>query len=390
MPPVNHTLSHPDIHSPWSEWSEDQTLHVAVCYSNPFRWRTRRELANDCIRHLAGSPNVKLYVGELAYGARPFELTQGNDEAEFEEGARTALRRQREYQGSNGGRFYDQERITSVRLRTTCELFHKENILNSVIRNFPPNWKYGAYVDADFHLTRHDWALETIHQLQHYDFVQPFSSYTDLSGETYGTGHQPLRNNSSFAFNYIQNGYRLPEGFSNGGWRTPTSADHYYGAVAGPRGVGATGGMWAFRRTAFDTVGGLLDKCILGHGDWFMTFGLVGEEAPDMHIDGYTEDYRRQILAWQANAAKLRKNVGYVDCHAIHHFHGSKVRRAYSSRDLILVQNKFAPTTDLKPDWQGIYQLTPDKPGLRDDIRRYFLSRTEDDPNLYGSERPLV
>src|SRR5271165_6656558 len=76
MPPVNHALSHPDIHSPWAEWSEDQTLHVAVCYSNPFRWRTRRELANDCIRHLARSPNVKVYVGELAYGDRPFEGTE--------------------------------------------------------------------------------------------------------------------------------------------------------------------------------------------------------------------------------------------------------------------------------------------------------------------------
>ena len=116
-------------------------------------------------------------------------------------------------------------------------------------------------------------------------------------------------------------------------------------------------------------MGGLLDKCILGHGDWFMTFGLVCEEAPDMHIDSYTADYRAAISAWQANAAKLKKNIGYVDGFAVHHFHGS---------------------TDLRADWQGIYQLTPDKPGLRDDVRRYFISRTEDDPNLYGSERPLV
>jgi hypothetical protein len=367
MPPVNHSLQHPDSNPPWAEWSEDQTLHVAVCYSNPFRWRTRRELANDCIRHLHHSPNVKLHIGELAYGARPFEVTEPHSR-----------------------HIGDLPPITNVQLRTNYELFHKENILNRVIQSFPEGWRYGAYVDADFHLTRHDWALETIHQLQHYDFVQPFSSYTDLSGETYGTGHLPLQNNSSFAFNYIQNGYRLPEGFSNGGWKTPAGADSYYGAVAGPRGVGATGGMWAFRRSAFDTVGGLLDKCILGHGDWFMTFGLVGEEAPDMHIDGYTEDYRSQIIAWQANAAKLKKNIGYVDCHAIHYFHGSKIRRAYSSRDMILVKNQFSPTKDLRPDWQGIYQLTAEKPGLRDDIRRYFLSRTEDDPNLYGSDKPLV
>src|SRR5271165_603683 len=122
MPPVNHALSHPDIHSPWAEWSEDQTLHVAVCYSNPFRWRTRRELANDCIRHLAGSPNVKLYVGELAYGDRPFEVTESPNPLEG----------------------LVESRIKNIQLRTTCELFHKENILNRVIQTFPAGWKYGA------------------------------------------------------------------------------------------------------------------------------------------------------------------------------------------------------------------------------------------------------
>src|ERR1017187_4767221 len=354
---------HPDVHRPWADWSEEQTLHTAVAYSNPFRWRTRREIANDAIRHLAQSANVALHVGELAYGARPHEITDPD--------------------------------LVNLQLKTNHELFHKENILNRVIASrFPSGWKYGAYVDADMHFTRHDWALEAIHQLQHYDFVQLFSSYADLSGETYGTGHIPIRVTAGFAFNYIQRGYNLPEGFSNGGWKTKgsKSVDDYYGplGIATRVGVGATGGAWAFRRSAFDAVGGLLDKCILGHSDWFMAFGLVGEDAPDMHIDGYTSDYRNAILGWQKNAARLKKNIGYVDGFATHHFHGSKTKRAYSSRDVILVKNKFAPTTDLITDWQGIYQLTPDKPALRDAIRGYFISRNEDDPNLYGSEKPLV
>lgn len=350
---VEHSRQHPDQHQPWAEWSEEQTLHLAVCYSNPFRWRTRRELANDCIRHLRGAANVRLYVGELAYGDRPFEITDPSQDAR------------------------------DLQLRTNHELFHKENILNRIIQTFPAGWKYGAYIDADFHLTRHDWALETIQQLQHYDFVQPFSSYSDLTSE-----HVPMRVNTGFAFNYIQNGYKLPDGYANGGWKK--LGYDSYGSAGGVRGVGATGGMWAFRKEAFDSVGGLLDTCILGHGDWFMAFGLAGEEAPDMHVDGYTADYRAQIASWQRNAAKLKKNIGYVDGFAVHQFHGSKVRRAYSHRDLILVRNQFAPTTDLRADWQGIYQLTGDKPGLRDDIRRYFLSRTEDDPNLYGSEKAMV
>lgn len=355
-------MNHPDAHFPWSKWSEDQTIHIAICYSNPFRRRTVRELANDCIRHMRNTPNVRLYVGELAYGMRPCEVTTKNG--------------------------IDEHGVFNLQLRTASELFHKENILRRIIQEFPENYKYGGYMDADFHHTRHDWALETIHQLQHYDFVQPFSSYTDLGSGTYGTANIPIRISASFAFNYVQNGFQLPEGYANGGWRKPGwKAEYGYG---GRSGVGATGGMWCWRQSAYNAVGGLWDHGILGHGDWFMTFGLAGEEAPDMHVDSYHPDYRQSIFNWQRGAAGIKKNIGYIDGHAIHNFHGSKAMRGYSKRDQILVKHQFSPLTDIKKDWQGIYQLTLDKPGLRDDIRRYFMSRNEDDPNLYGNDRILV
>jgi hypothetical protein len=359
---VEHNRQHPDAQQPWAEWSEEQTLHVAAAYSNPFRWRTRRELANDFRRHMLASPNVCLHVGELAYGERPHEVTDA------------------------ANRF-------DVQLRTpAAEFFLKENVLNRVIASFPPDWKYGAWIDGDFHFTRHDWALEAIHQLQHYDFVQLFSSYSDLTGGTYGTAHLPMRVTPSFAFNYVHNGFQLPEGFENGGWKKrPVDVSYYGAAVAGRRGgVGATGGAWAFRRSAFDTVGGILDVCVLGHSDWHSAFGLVGEEAPDMHVNGYSAGYRNAILEWQRNAARLKKNIGYIDCFATHHFHGSKVRRGYASRDLILVKHQFDPLRDLKKDWQGLWQLSTDKPALRDAIRAYFISRQEDGTELDVSERPLV
>jgi hypothetical protein len=33
------------------------------------------------------------------------------------------------------------------------------------------------------------------------------------------------------------------------------------------------------------------------------------------------------------------------------------------------------------PDWQGVLQLTTDKPRLRDQVRTYFVTRNEDMPN---------
>lgn len=358
-------LHHPDVHSPWSQWSEEATLHVATAYSNPFRWRTRRELLNDFRRHMSVQPNVKLYIGELAYGERPFEVT-----------------------GEHAG---------DVQLRTSHELWHKENILNTVIQRFPADWKYGAWVDGDFTFTRHDWALETIHLLQHYDFVQLFSSYTDLGSETATSwrGHRPYRTTSSYAWNYLHQEEFRQAMVRRQLLKLPKD-DTYYGPLVKtkewPFGLppGATGGAWAFRRSAFNTVGGLLDICILGSADWHMAFGLVEAVNVAAEMKRCTIPYINAVLRWQERAGKLTRNIGCLDQHAIHHWHGSKSRRAYGERWQILKKHNFDPTTDLSKDWQGVWQLNGNKPRMRDDIRRYFIERDEDDGNFYGSEQPIV
>lgn len=347
-------IKHPDVNQAASAWSEDQTLHVAAFCSNPFRWRVRRELANDFRRHMTHLPNVELHFGELAYGDRPFEVTGDHP--------------------------------NDRRWRTHHELFHKENGLNLLISGFPPNWKYGAIIDADFHFTRHDIALETIHQLQHYDWVQMFSSYVNVTGETRpGEGHRPInQQNDGFAFRFVNNGNKMPEGY-NGGWSEPPSSSG--GPPSGPLSwVGAPGGAWAFRREAFDAVGGLLDRCILGSGDWFMAWGLAGqmvnielEKHLGKKVHKYHPEYLEYIRSWQRRAKEaFHGNIGYVDSFAVHHFHGDMKNRGYSSRDNILIENHFSPVHDVHLDWQGVLQLTKHKPRLRDDIRRYFLSRSED------------
>ena len=349
---------HVDVHTPWRCWSEEQPLHVAVAYSNPVRWAKRRMLMNDFKEHMGASSNVVLHIGELAYGDRPFEVT-GDDP-------------------------------NDVQLRTSHELWHKENILNLAVQRFPPNWRYGAVIDGDFHMTRRDWALEAAHQLQHYDFVQLFSSYSDLSSQ-----HRPFRVMASFASNYLNGGanasYRAmlrkaaaaPYGYYSG---QPAAA----GAKATPWAIGATGGAWAFRRSAFDAVGGLLDNCILGSADWHMAFGLVGAIDGAAELQWCSKPYVESVLRWQHRAAVLKQNIGCIDNHAVHYFHGSKVSRAYGSRWRILLDNNFDPRTDISRDWQGVYQLTGNKPRLRDQIRAYFRDRNEDSPELSAQERHIV
>ena len=71
---------HPDVHTPWRPWSEEQTMHVAVAYSNPIRWTTRRTLLNDFRQHAASSANV---VGHTAGALMEVDEAQDVDPERF-------------------------------------------------------------------------------------------------------------------------------------------------------------------------------------------------------------------------------------------------------------------------------------------------------------------
>lgn len=363
-------MQHPDVHAPWSQWSEDQILHLVISYSNPWRWRTRRELFNDCVRHFRAAANVRVHVVEVAFGNRPHEVSGPGD----------------------------------LQLRTSDEMWLKENSINLAIARLLPNdWQYAGYVDGDFHFTRHDWALEAIHLLQHYDFVQLFSTYADLTGETATSwaGQRPYRLNSSFAWNYSH-----PKDFAaarqriDGPGAAFSMTDGYYpppidGAArskAFPFGFwpGAPGGAWAWRRSAFETVGGMLDTCILGSGDYHMAVGLA--QMPDMHAEMKLNlpGYLRSITEWQDRAGQLHANIGCVDNFAVHHWHGNKVSRGYGDRIGILRDFQFDPFRDIQRDWQGLWKWDGRKPRMRDAARRFFLDRNEDESTLRDAKGPLV
>jgi hypothetical protein len=121
-----------------------------------------------------------------------------------------------------------------------------------------------------------------------------------------------------------------------------------------------------------------------------MAFGLAQAVDAAAELKWCSKAYLESVLRWQARAASLKQNIGYVENHAIHYFHGSKTSRAYGSRWRVLRDNDYDPRTDIARDWQGVFQLTGNKPRLRDQIRAYFRDRNEDSPELSAQEKHLV
>jgi hypothetical protein len=297
-------------------------LWVVTCISNPARYESRYRI----FKHFKESMDVakvNLMVIELAFGDRPFEIEAEN----------------------------------VIQLRTNDELWNKENLINIAVSRLPADWKYVAWIDADIEFIRHDWAEETVHQLQHHKVIQMFQTAVDLGpkGEVYKVY-------DSFMYSYITG---QPKPYSKGAY------PHWHPGFA-----------YAMTREAFNDVGGLIDFAILGSADHHMAHALIGNVKASFPKT-ITEAYKEKLKIWEERAnIHINKNVGYMNGTIVHHWHGKKSDRRYISRWSILTDNKFNPDLDIKKDWQGLNIFTDNGNRMRADIQKYFRVRDEDSIDL--------
>lgn len=307
-------------------------LHVVTAYANPQRYLSRKLLFDRFARHMAAS-GVPLTVVECAYGDRSFELA-------------------------------DTLGITHVGVRARSLVWEKERQLNAGIARLPQGWKYVAWVDADIVFRNPTWAADTVHALQQYDVVQPWTTCYDL-----GPSGEHLELHRSFCRQWI-----LGE---------PVGHEPY-AAFAHP------GYAWAATRGALDALGGLVDTAALGAADHHMALALVGR-AQDTFPGSISAGYQRPILQWQDRARQhVAGNIGAVSGTIEHEYHGAKALRRYVDRWTILTRNDFDPDLDLKTNVWGMWELAGNKPALSRDINAYFAQREEDATTLSAARELLA
>lgn len=305
------------------ELVSDSTLHVVSVISNSARYHSRYRLFREFQERMLATPNVKLYVVEIAFGDRHHEVTSGDN-------------------------------VQHLQLRTSNEIWHKENMVNLGVRHLlPKDWKYLAWVDADVEFNKANWALESIHALQHNDVIQPWSECVDLG---------PHGNTMSL--------FRSFCGLASKGIRQQARSNEPYP-------YGHSGFAWACTRKFWENVGGLMDFPILGSADHHMAWAMIGKVDESIH-GKMSPAFRAKCHEWQDHAVKVTQgHVGYVAGTLSHHFHGKKKDRKYRERWQILVDAKFDPNRDLHRDAQGLLYIV-NKPQLVQDVRDYMAQRNED------------
>lgn len=336
-------MSHEQYDPPRHLRYDERKLYVVAVISNPVRYQSRYKLYQKFEERMLANPDVVLITVEQAFGERPFEVTHCANPNHIQ-----------------------------VRAGSESEVWVKESLINIGFRQLAriaPEWKYAAWVDSDIEFCRPNWARETIEALQHFKIVQPWTRAIDM-----GPHFAPVGTAESFCKSYWDHEGELALG------NEPSRV--YCGKKVNGVDTWHPGYAWALRRDVWERIGPFIDWCVMGAGDHHMAWAFIGqiERAVDSR---YSEGYKRRARAFQAKCDKhLEKDIGFVDGTIIHEWHGRKKQRYYRERAKVLLDVKFDPEQDVDYNHEGLLKLTGKNLRLRDAIRRYFRSRSEDSVDL--------
>jgi hypothetical protein len=300
----------------------EKKLNVIIVVSNPCLYSRRYILLKEFVKRIEEEEtDVNLYIVEMIYNEQKFMVTDKNNK-------------------------------NHLQLKTNIPIWHKENMVNLGVKYLlPKDYKAFAWIDADIEFDNNTWAMDTLKILNgSRDVVQLFSHCVDMSNV----------NTNLNLFNGFGYSYTKMKKY------TTTSSDYWHPGYA-----------WAITRKAYEKIGGLYDKGILGSGDNIMALAFINKCILLNNIN-YSKDYNNSMLEYQKKAHTLR--LGYTPGVIRHYYHGTKQNRKYTERWKILMKYNYSPIKDLIYTDIGI--LAPSisfSNEFKIDILNYFKERKEDD-----------
>ena len=300
----------------------EEKLNVIAVISNPCLYAKRYILLKEFVKRIEEEEeNVNLFIVELVYGSQKFMVTDKNNK-------------------------------NHLQIKTEIPIWHKENMINLGVKYLlPKNYKAFAWIDADIEFENNTWALDTLKILNGCkDVVQLFSHAIDMSKEK-----NNLNIFNSFGYSFNKQKVYITKG-----------NDYWHPGFA-----------WAITRKAYEQIGGLYDKGVLGSGDNVMAMSFIKKCESFLNKE-YSHEYNQSMLDYQLKASKLR--LGYTPGIIRHHYHGTKENRQYTERWKILMKHKYSPIYHLMYDDTGILIPTTNfTDEFKEDILNYFKERKEDD-----------
>ena len=211
------------------------------------------------------------------------------------------------------------------RVNTTSMLWHKETLLNNIIRVLPIKFKYVFWVDADVIFTNKNWMVDAVAELQpdKNRMVQLFEYCVHLEQDELSPNFSVERNRRmcgtklrhpkmwrSFAANYVTTNY---------------SDDVNYDKH------GHVGFAWGARRDVLRAAP-LYEKALIGGADHIMAHAAVGQIGHSCILKSFTDDIDA-VNEWSRGFHRfINGKLGYVKGDLYHIWHGAVEKRQYLKR----------------------------------------------------------
>jgi hypothetical protein len=230
--------------------------------------------------------------------------------------------------------------------RSANALWQKERLINRTVQRLPPSIRYVAWLDNDIIIDQPDWLALSVEKLDAgADAVQLFSKLDYLDK----TLSRIQRSKAGAVAN------RMTKGKG-----------------------GQPGGAWIAKRELLDRIGGLPERCIVGAGDQAFFHAMMGDQDPK-YLTRLPTSLASQLRSWIQSVGNVA--VDYLDCRAVHIWHGADVNRQHRTRQQILTHHGFDPDADLLVDAKGLLSWSDNaRPELIAAVKSYFKNRREDDP----------
>jgi hypothetical protein len=260
----------------------------------------------------------------------------------------------------------DEDADVLIQLSGGAVLWQKERLLNLAVKAVPSNVNKIAWLDCDVILKRGDWVNEANRQLDEFNATQLFSDLVHVNSEDYekqSNGHTPVPSIVSLS---SASDLLLLKRQERDRIKTVLKKEVLF----------APGGAWAANRRLLEDHG-FYDAAVVGGGDELMVAAMYGRYAG---LTFLTNRMRQHYLRWAIPFHRsVAERISYVAGTIYHLTHGETKNRAYRDRHERLASFDFDPDVDIRLGANGAWHWGRPKPDLEDFLRKYFISRAEDE-----------
>lgn len=270
--------------------------------------------------------------------------------------------------GDVGAQLTPNENITTI--HTTSLLWHKEALLNLIIKDLPEKFKYVFWVDADVLFSNKNWLIEGVEQLKTHNIIQPFEYCIHLDKFDFDipVDHEKYKD------------IMLPNKINNKVWRSFSAnyADNINWNSKDYSTHGHVGFAWAARREILDSIE-LYDHALVGGADHIIAHAAAGQIGFDCITKAFGENIE-EINRWSERFHSLVKGkISYVSGGLFHIWHGDIADRQYFKRI-----KEFTPKNKsiTSKDSNGLYVVNTGEDRYVDE---YFNKREVTDDGMLTS-----